>query len=91
MTQPASRGGWRRNLTALGTSYRGSLAYLQSALVALLLAPVLPDILVDLTGVEGAATAGVRVGGVALVTVACVAVFAVQNRRHRRDLVLQPQ
>ncbi|ABW10820.1 hypothetical protein Franean1_1373 [Parafrankia sp. EAN1pec] len=86
MTTPASRGGWRRALVALGTSYRGSQAYLQSALVALLLAPVLPDILIDLTGVEGKATAGVRLGGVALVAAACVAVFAVQNRRHRRDL-----
>jgi CRISPR-associated protein (Cas_Cas02710) len=79
-------GKWRRALATLGTTYRGSVVYLQSALVALVLAPVVPDILVDLTAVEGRSAAAVRLGGVLLVVAVCALVFVRQSRRYRRSL-----
>jgi len=83
---PASQ--WRRAVVALGVTYHGSFAYLQSALVALVLAPVVPDMLLDLTAVRGRPAAAIRLGGMLLVVAACGLVFVVQSRRYRRKLSL---
>lgn|GEM_PF-6861375 len=85
MTPPPG-GGTRRPLASLSAAYRGSVIYLESALVALLLAPVLPDILIDLTGVHGRPTAAVRAVGVLIIVVICGLVFTVRSRQYRRTL-----
>jgi CRISPR-associated protein (Cas_Cas02710) len=78
--------GRRRPFATIGATYRGSVIYLQSALVALILAPVVPDMLIDLTGVHGRPTAAVRLAGVLLVVIICGLVFTIRSRQYRRTL-----
>lgn len=66
----------------------GASRHLQSVFVAILLTPVLPDVAVDLFGdaAKPERDALLRFGAVAVVVGVCVAVYAIQATRARRDL-----
>ena len=65
---------------------RGLSRHLGSVFTAVLAAPVLPDVAVDLLGVEGAAAALTRVGAVGVVAAASLAVFWAESRMYRKRI-----
>ncbi len=77
-------------MAASGRPFRGVLRglsrHLGSVFTAVLAAPVVPDVAVDLLGVEGAAAALTRVGAVGVVALASVIVFAVESRVYRKRI-----
>lgn len=71
-------------------AFHGTSRYLQSVVIALVLAPVLPDAAVDATGAEGWASVGVRSASVLVVLAVSAAAFLVQNWRYRKQARLTP-
>jgi hypothetical protein len=69
---------------------RGSSRYLQSVVIALVLAPVLPDMAIDVTHTHGWAAALTRLLAVLAVVLLSAIAFLVQNLRYRRRARLTP-
>lgn len=70
--------------------FRGALSgisrHLGTVGTAVLLAPVLPDIMVEALGVEGSAAAAARAGAVGALVVVCSVIYAVESWSYRRRM-----